>query len=105
MSGETIELEGLLHLKTGVSYLEDDILLIRRELADHPSFRKFRKIGVPAKEAYAANSIWINGTVLVPSVFPQTRDRIERAGLITLPLDVSEFAKLEGGLSCLSLRF
>lgn len=105
MTGEAIELEGLLHLKTGVSYLEDDLLLMRRELADHPAFRKFRKIQVPPEEAYAANSVWINGTVLVPSGFPQTRERIEHAGLKTILLDVSEFAKLEGGLSCLSLRF
>ncbi len=105
MSAETIELERLLHLKTGISYLGDDLLLVCSELADHPAFRKFRKILVPPHEAYAANSVWINGTVLVPSGFPQTRERIGQAGRKTLPLDISEFAKLEGGLSCLSLRF
>ena len=105
MTGETVEVQGLLHLKSGASFLEDDLLLVAGELAGHPAFAKFRKIRVPPEESYAANSLWVNGTVLVPAGFPRTRELIEKAGLKTLPLDVSEFRKLDGGLSCLSLRF
>lgn len=105
MSGEKLRVGGLLHLKSGVSYLEDHVLLAGKQMFDHPSFTCFRKIGVPEEEAYAANSIWVNGTVLVPSGFPRTRERIENAGIKTVALQMSEFMKLDGGLSCLSLRY
>ncbi len=104
-SGEKIELENLLHLKTGVSYLENNTILAVEEFIHHGSFKKFRKIEVPGEEAYAANSLWINDFVLVPSGFPETRKRIERSGYKTIAVEVSEFEKLDGGLSCLSLRF
>jgi dimethylargininase len=60
---------------------------------------------VPDHEAYAANSVWLNGIVLLPDGFPETRILIEDAGYETIVSDVSEFRKLDGGLSCLSLRF
>jgi dimethylargininase len=105
MSGEKVELSGLLHLKTGISFLEDQMILVGKELSYHPAFGTFRKIMVPVGEAYAANSVWVNGTVLVPAGFPETKANIEQAGFNTLEVDVSEFQKLDGGLSCLSLRF
>jgi len=60
---------------------------------------------VPKAETYAANSVWINGRVLVPAGFPQTKKKLEAFGYEVIPVDVSEFRKLDGGLSCLSLRF
>jgi dimethylargininase len=105
MSGEKIELKELLHLKTGVSYLENETILAQKELFSHPAFKGFRKIDVAAYENYAANSLWVNGSVLIPSGFPKTRKNIEKAGYPTIAVEVSEFEKLDGGLSCLSLRF
>jgi len=105
MTGEKIEFKQLLHLKSGMSYLEDNNLLIQNGLYNHPSFKRFQKIKVGTDEDYAANSLWVNGTVLVPSGFPKTRRNIEKAGYPTISLDVFEFEKLDGGLSCLSLRF
>ena len=105
MTGEKIKLKNLLHLKSGMSYLENDNLLVQNKLLNLPAINGFRKIKVGADEAYAANSLWVNGTVLVPSGFPITRRNIEQAGYPTVSLDVSEFEKLDGGLSCLSLRF
>lgn len=104
-TGEKVPLAQMLHLKTGVSYLENNLLLVSGEFQDHPSFKEFRKIGIHPEEAYAANSLWVNDRVLVPKGFPMTRKAIEEAGYQTLVLDVSEFQKLDGGLSCLSLRF
>ena len=101
----TVELREFLHLKSGLSYLENNVLLVTGEFVDHPLFASFDRIVVPTEEAYAANSLWINGTVLVPEGFPQTLSRIREAGYPTLVLDMSEFRKLDGGLSCLSLRF
>jgi len=105
MSGEMVPLKQMLHLKSGVSYLENEYLLTGGDMHKHPAFSRFKKIQVEEPEEYAANSLWINGTVLVPKGFPVTRKKIDQAGYPTLVVDVSEFRKLDGGLSCLSLRF
>ncbi len=105
MTGEKVPLNNMLHLKSGVSYLEKDQMLVGGEFINHPSFKGFQRLKVDSDETYAANSLWINKTVLVPAKFPKTRDKIEKAGYKTITLDVSEFQKLDGGLSCLSLRF
>jgi len=105
MTGTTVPLKEMLHLKSGLSYLEQNHLLITGEFMNQSAFTDFQKIEVAPDEAYAANSLWVNSTVLVPAGYPLTRDQIEQAGYTTLTLDVSEFRKLDGGLSCLSLRF
>jgi dimethylargininase len=105
MSGVKVPLNTMLHLKTGLSYLENNNLLISGEFVNNPLFGNFKKIIVDEKEAYAANSLWINGKVLVPTGFPETKAKIENAFYTTIEVDVSEFQKLDGGLSCLSLRF
>lgn len=104
MSGSLVPLREVLHLKTGLSYLENNTLLVCGEFMKYPEFKEFNRIFVPPHEAYAANSLWINGTILVPAGFPETRIKIEKAGYQVIALDVSEFQKLDGGLSCLSLR-
>ena len=105
LTGSTIELASVLHLKTGVSYLECNTMLAVGEFLTKKSFQKYRILSVPEHEGYAANSVWINGTVLVPDGHPETASLIESAGYEVKMVDVSEFQKLDGGLSCLSLRF
>jgi dimethylargininase len=100
-----VPLRDVLHLKTGVAYLENNRLLAGGEFLDHPLLSGFEIVPVPAAEAYAANSVWVNGCVLVPAGFPQTEKNIRALGYETVSVDVSEFRKLDGGLSCLSLRF
>jgi len=104
-SATLVPLRHVLHLKTGIAYLENNRLLACGEFPDHPLLSGFEIIPVPQAEAYAANSVWINGRVLVPVGFPLTKKIIERLGYEAVPVDVSEFRKLDGGLSCLSLRF
>lgn len=104
-SGSAVKLQAMLHLKTGIAYLEHETVAISEELVDEPSFAKFNKILIPADERYAANCVWINDRVLLPAGFPQAKAAIEAAGYAVLTVDVSEFRKLDGGLSCLSLRF
>jgi dimethylargininase len=104
-SATSVPLRAVLHLKTGVAYLENNRLLACGEFLDQPLLSSFEIVPVPAAEAYAANSVWINGRVLVPAGFPRTRKNIETLGYEVVPVDVSEFRKLDGGLSCLSLRF
>lgn len=106
LSGETVEMKEMLHLKTGVNYLEHNNLLVAGEFKDDPRFDKFNKIEIPEDEAYAANCIWINDYVIVPSGYPKVKKAIEELGQYkVLEVDTSEFRKVDGGLSCLSLRF
>ena len=95
----------MLHLKTGVAYLENNNLLAFGELLAVEEFKNFNIIKVDEDESYSANCIWINDKVVVPNGFPRTRDKINEKGYKTIDIDVSEFRKLDGGLSCLSLRF
>jgi len=103
--GSSVTVDNILHLKSGVSYLENNNLLVTRSFFDKPEFQKYNLILVDDDESYAANSLWINDRVLVPKGFPNTKNKIEQAGYKTIEVDVSEFRKLDGGLSCLSLRY
>lgn len=105
MSGSTVTMTEMLHLKTGLSYLENNILLATGEFVTKPEFKKYNMLEIPAEEEYAANSVWVNDTVLVPKGFPKSKDIIEKTGYKIREINVSEFQKLDGGLSCLSLRF
>lgn len=105
MTGSKVTLHKMLHLKTGLNYLENNTMLVSGEFMQNPEFEKYTRIFVDEKEQYAANSLWINGNVLVPKGFDATRDKIKKAGYKTIEINVSEFRKLDGGLSCLSLRF
>jgi dimethylargininase len=103
--GTTVTLKNILHLKSGVSYLENNNLLTTKAFKGKPEFEEYKLILIDDDESYAANSLWINGNVLVPKGFPKTKEKIAQAGYETIEVDVSEFQKLDGGLSCLSLRW
>jgi dimethylargininase len=105
LQASVVELTEVLHLKTGLGYLENNNLLACGEFLTKPEFQQYHLIEVDPQEAYAANSVWINGTVLTPKGFPGTTASIASAGYKIREVDVSEFQKLDGGLSCLSLRF
>ncbi|GMQ95715.1 MAG: dimethylarginine dimethylaminohydrolase [Gammaproteobacteria bacterium] len=93
-----------LHLKSSVNALGDDRLLATREFAECAELSEFERIAVPADESYAGNSLWVNGRVLVPAGFPATRELIDGLGVETIEVQVSEFRKMDGGLTCLSIR-
>jgi dimethylargininase len=105
LSGSTVKVDDTLHLKTGVSYLENGVLLATREAAAHARFAGLRVLEVPAAESYAANCLWINDRVVMPSGYPRTRALVEKAGYTVIDVGVSEFQKLDGGVTCLSLRY
>ena len=105
MSGTTIALKHVLHLKSGAAYLEKNNLVASGEFVEKHEFQKYNLVKIDDDESYAANCIWINGKVLIAQGFPKTKKVIEQAGYVTIEIDVSEFRKVDGGLSCLSLRF
>jgi len=104
-SSTLVPLAKFFHLKTGIAYLGNNDLLVAGEFIDHPVFKDFNKIIVSDEEEYAANCIAINDYVLLPKGFPQTKEKIENAGYQVIEVELSEFQKQDGGLSCLSLRF
>jgi dimethylargininase len=94
----------LLHLKSGLSWLGDRHVAVVAPIADHPSLVGLEPVLVPEAEGYAANCIRVNDVVIVPAGFPRTAEAIRAAGLRPVAVDVSEFRKMDGGVSCLSLR-
>ncbi len=96
---------GLLHLKSGIAWLGGRTLALTDLLAPRPEFRGWSRLPVPPGEEYAANAVLVNGRVLLASGFPRFEGAVRALGLPAVPLDMSEFRKLDGGLSCLSLRF
>ena len=105
MSGSVVELEKVLHLKTGVAYLEHNNLVACGEFVTNAEFQRFNILEIDEDESYAANCVWVNERVLIPKGYPKAKETVESAGYETNEVDVSEFRKLDGGLSCLSLRF
>ncbi len=95
----------ILHLKSGISYIGDNTLVVMEELAAHDQFSRYNRIRVPVEETYAANCIRVNDRVLFAAGYPRTAEQLTANGFHPLLLDMSEFQKMDGGLSCLSLRF
>ena len=95
----------ILHLKSGLAALDGPTLVVIEELAEHAAFQDFRRLRVPAGENYAANCVQIRDRVFIPSGFPGLEGLLRDQGFAPLPLAMSEFQKMDGGLSCLSLRF
>lgn len=96
---------GVLHFKTDCSLLDAETILSTRRLSDSGCFKGYRLIDVAEGEEAAANTIRFNDLVLMPAGFPRTRDRLLAAGYALREIGNSECAKLDGGMSCLSLRF
>jgi dimethylargininase len=96
--------EGL-HLKSSVNYIGRNTLLMTEAWASHPLFESFDKIIVPAEEAYAANSLLVKNRLLTPMNFPETQALLREAGFEILEIDATEMQKMDGGMSCMSLRF
>ena len=99
------DMPGLLHLKSGLAYLGDRRLVAVKALADHSLLREFDVITVPPGEEPAANCIRINAHVLIAAGCHRFQSILEELGYHTIALEMSEFQKMDGGLSCLSLRF
>ena len=99
-----VELRRFLHLKTGVAYLGGDDIVVTGELVEKDEFRGFDRIVVPDEEEYGANCIRLKDRVLVAEDCETVGRSIAERGYEVIGLKMSEFRKLDGGLSCLSLR-
>jgi dimethylargininase len=95
----------ILHLKSGIAFIGDNTLVVMEDMAGNGQFRNFELISVSVEDSYAANCVRVNDRVLVAAGFPQLTEELSARGFNPLVLEMSEFQKMDGGLSCLSLRF
>lgn len=101
----TVPVEGCLHLKSAVTAVGPDTVLINRAWVPADAFGDWTLIDVDPDEPHAANALWVAEAVIYPAAFPKTRARLEKRGLRVRPVDVDELAKAEGGVTCCSLIF
>jgi dimethylargininase len=99
------ELPGMLHLKTGLSWLGGRRLLAWGAVARDGELRGWEVFEAPESEEYAANCIRVNDAVMVAAGFPNTAALLRDLGMPVVTVDVSEYRKMDGGLSCLSVRW
>jgi dimethylargininase len=107
-SSSLIDIRGLgniLHLKSGIAWLGGNHLVVIEALSRLKQFSTYAPVHVNSVEEYAANCVFLNNWVLLPAGFPGLKQQLESLDYPTIALEMSEFQKMDGGLSCLSLRF
>ena len=101
---DVIRVAAGLHLKSSLNYVGSETMLVTADFAGHPVIEGYRQIVCPEGEEYAANTLLVNGTLIMPCGYPRTRDLLAPLGMPVVELDTSEYRKMDGGLTCLSLR-
>jgi dimethylargininase len=102
---KSIQVTGCLHLKSAVTQVRTDMLLVNSAWVDKVNFPGMKFIDIDPSEQYAANALMIGRTVLYQPVYPKTRVRLEAADIYPVLVDESELSKAEGALTCCSLIF
>jgi len=102
--GDIVEVPEALHFKSSVNFIDQTTLLVTQSCYDMGCLSSYRKLVVPEGEEYAANVVWINGKVLIPDGYPGTKILLIENGYDVIEMPVSEISKMDGGLTCLSLR-
>lgn len=100
-----VNVTGCLHLKSAVTQVSKDTLLINPEWVSRDDFPGMQFIEVDPSESYAANAILVDDTIIYPSSFPKTKAKLEKAGINLVIVDADELAKAEGAVTCCSLIF
>ena len=108
ITSSTVDIRGIdsiLHLKSGIAAIEPRHLVLIEALADHPAFAGYDIVRVPVGEEYGGNCVRVNDVIFVSDGQPELDARLRALGYTLEVLDMSEYRKMDGGLSCLSLRF
>jgi len=100
-----IPVEGALHLKSVVNYIGNNVLLVSGDLKSHEAFAGFKIIEVAKEDEYASNCLFVNGKLIMPAGFDRVKRDLLKMDYEITEVEMSEFRKMDGGLSCLSLRF
>ena len=99
------DVDSLLHLKSGIAYPGDNRMILTEALAGFKEFANFEQVLVPTGEEYAANCLKVNDFMLVAAGYKRFEQKLQQLGYRTKTVAMSEFQKMDGGLSCLSLRW
>ncbi len=102
---DTIEARDIMHLKSYVTFVGEDTFVSTERFADHPTLQGSKVIVVPKDEEYGANTLEVNGVVLLSSNAPNLKKKLEAEGFETETLEMTQFEYCDGALTCLSLRF
>lgn len=102
---QAVPIRGCLHLKSAVTAVRDDLLLLQPAWVDAAEFPGFGIIEVDPAEEHAANVLRLDESVLMPACFPRTAQRLRDAGVEVVTVDLSELQKAEGATTCCSLVF
>jgi dimethylargininase len=102
---DTIEDQDIVHIKSHATYLGKGVIISTMKYASHPAFEGLHVLIVPEGEEYAADTLAIGDTVLMPAGLQRTHKLVMEAGFDVIPLKVDEFEKCEGALTCLSVLF
>jgi dimethylargininase len=94
-----------LHFKSSVNLVGPDTLLVSEAFKDRSELASYRRLVVAPEEEYAANTLLVNGRLIMPAGYPRTKGQLGSLGVPIIEVDTSEFRKMDGGLTCLSLRF
>jgi len=100
-----VMVKGGLHLKSGLNYIGDNTFLAIEQFSQLDELREYTIIPIDEDESYAANSLRVNDYLLIPKGFPKMKERIKAAGFNFIEVEITEFQKMDGGLTCLSLLF
>ncbi|HWS41037.1 MAG TPA: dimethylargininase, partial [Arenimonas sp.] len=100
-----VPMQECLHLKSAVTALSDDTVLINPDWVDTSYFNDYRQIKVAITEPHAANVVRIGATILMPACFPETQAIVQSVGYSVVTVDVSELQKAEGAVTCCSVLF
>ena len=98
-----VPMHGALHLKTAITRVSDDTLLVNRDWLDATPFAGWKLLDVDPAEPFGGNAVFLRDKVIYPTAFPRTRARLEALGLDVRTVDADELAKAEGGVTCCSL--
>jgi dimethylargininase len=102
---DTIDDPSIMHLKSYVSHIDEGRVLVTRGFAHQPALEGLEKLVVPDGEEYAANVLSVDGTVVMPKGYHATKALLERSGVEVVALEMTEFPKCDGAMTCLSILF
>lgn len=97
---QPVPVTGCLHLKSAMSRVGPDTVLLHPGWVSADDFSELRKLEIDAAEPFAANALLIDETVVYPAEHPRTAERLERQGIRVRRVEASELAKAEGGVTC-----
>lgn len=102
-TSSTVDVKDILHLKTGIAYLGNNNFIALDQLSN--IINGSNTIILDPNESYSANCLRVNDYLLIPKGFPNSKDQIAKLGYNIIEIEMSEFRKMDGGLTCLSLLF